>query len=152
MLRKALGQCNDFLTANLPQATRNKTPSTAAAAELILTDPYRQDSAAICSSVCTTVFPGLEVLQKGIQKEKGKLMLVPVLRIGVEQCLTGSRQFHFLLGFGRCKFGHARPNNNEQGDNREAGRFAVFAAAIQDIELHAARDRGTIRLTGAKYR
>ncbi|EJD03966.1 PDT-domain-containing protein [Fomitiporia mediterranea MF3/22] len=67
---QALGQCNSYLKEHLPEAVVTKTPSTAAAAEAILTEPLRQVAAAICSEVCTVVYPGLELLEKGIQSEK----------------------------------------------------------------------------------
>lgn len=67
---QALGQCRSFLARLLPRATLVPTDSTASAAEDISSgktafDPYR--CAAICSSIVTTVFEGLEVLQQNIQ-------------------------------------------------------------------------------------
>lgn len=64
---KALGQCQDFLSAYLPNATRVKTPSTASAARSLLTSP--RSCAAICSKVCATMFEELEILREGIQDE-----------------------------------------------------------------------------------
>ncbi|KAI6132747.1 Prephenate dehydratase-domain-containing protein [Pisolithus croceorrhizus] len=67
---QALGQCRSFLARLLPQASLVPTDSTASAAEEISNgttafDPYR--CAAICSSIVTTVFEGLEVLRQNIQ-------------------------------------------------------------------------------------
>lgn len=43
-----------------------RVQSTAAAATAVL---ERDDTAAICSEVCTTIYEGLEVLYEGIQNE-----------------------------------------------------------------------------------
>lgn len=43
-----------------------RVQSTAAAATAVL---ERDDTAAICSKVCTTIYEGLEVLYEGIQNE-----------------------------------------------------------------------------------
>ncbi|KXN89935.1 P-protein [Leucoagaricus sp. SymC.cos] len=64
---QALGQCQDYLDAKLPNATRVKASSTASAAQALLTSP--RNYAAICSKVCATIFDGLEILKEGIQKE-----------------------------------------------------------------------------------
>ncbi|XP_006454418.1 hypothetical protein AGABI2DRAFT_182401 [Agaricus bisporus var. bisporus H97] len=64
---QALGQCQDFLTAHLPEATRVKVTSTAFAAHSLLSSP--RNHAAICSKVCSTLFRGLEVLRESIQKQ-----------------------------------------------------------------------------------
>lgn len=47
-----------------------KTKSTAAAARELLDSP--SDCAAICSSICAELFPGLEILFAGIQNERCK--------------------------------------------------------------------------------
>jgi len=67
---KALGQCTKFISEKLPGVTTVRTSSTAAAAKALL--EAEEDSAAIASSVCATVFPGLEVLYRGIQNEQSK--------------------------------------------------------------------------------
>lgn len=67
---KALGQCQDFLTTHLPEATRVKVTSTAFAAHSLLSSP--RNHAAICSKVCSTLFRGLEVLRESIQKQTGE--------------------------------------------------------------------------------
>ncbi|KAF5355646.1 hypothetical protein D9756_003848 [Leucocoprinus leucothites] len=64
---QALGQCQDFLDANLPNASRVKTPSTASAARALLAGS--RTCAAICSKVCATIFDELEIIREGIQKE-----------------------------------------------------------------------------------
>ncbi|KAJ7219068.1 Prephenate dehydratase-domain-containing protein [Mycena pura] len=63
---QALGQCRGFLAQYFPAASLEKMPSTAAAAKAVLGSC---DSAAICSSICTTVFDGLEILYEGIQDQ-----------------------------------------------------------------------------------
>ncbi|KAF8974017.1 Prephenate dehydratase-domain-containing protein [Flammula alnicola] len=65
---QALGQCRDFIAEKLPAAYSVKTKSTAAAAQALLDGP--PDSAAICSSICATLFEGLEILFTGIQNER----------------------------------------------------------------------------------
>ncbi|KDR85090.1 hypothetical protein GALMADRAFT_233707 [Galerina marginata CBS 339.88] len=65
---QALGQCRDFIAEKLPSASAVKTPSTAAAAKALLDSP--PDCAAICSSICATLFEGLEVLFIGIQNDQ----------------------------------------------------------------------------------
>ncbi|KAG2118423.1 Prephenate dehydratase-domain-containing protein [Suillus clintonianus] len=68
---QALGQCKAFLKVFLPGASLVPTDSTASAARALLNppsdgfDPLK--SAAICSTVVTSLFPGLEVLRTGIQ-------------------------------------------------------------------------------------
>lgn len=68
---QALGQCKAFLKGYLPRASLVPTDSTASAARALLNapsesfDPFK--SAAICSTVVTALFPGLEVLHTGIQ-------------------------------------------------------------------------------------
>lgn len=64
---QALGQCQDFLNAHLPNAARVKVTSTAFAAQTLLSSP--RSHAAICSKVCAKIFDGLEVLRESIQKE-----------------------------------------------------------------------------------
>ncbi|KAF5375245.1 hypothetical protein D9758_000184 [Tetrapyrgos nigripes] len=67
---QALGQCRGFLSKHLPNASRKKMDSTAAAAEALLRSPDGLKSAAICSKVCVTMFEGLQMLYEGIQDEK----------------------------------------------------------------------------------
>jgi len=62
---KALGQCQEFLDANLPNATLVKTPSTASAAQKLINS--HRNCAAICSKVCAKIFCELEILREGIQ-------------------------------------------------------------------------------------
>jgi len=66
---QALGQCGQFISKHLPHVILVKTASTAAAAQAILSDPEPAECAAICSSLCATIFDGLEILHKGIQNE-----------------------------------------------------------------------------------
>jgi prephenate dehydratase len=70
-LSQALGQCKAFLKAFLPKASLVPTHSTASAARALLNPPSDSfdplKSAAICSTVVTSLFPGLEVLHAGIQ-------------------------------------------------------------------------------------
>jgi len=63
---QALGQCTNFLSEKIPNATTERVHSTAAAATAIL---EREDTAAICSKVCAAIYEGLEVLYEGIQNE-----------------------------------------------------------------------------------
>jgi len=68
---QALGQCKAFLKECLPKASMVPTDSTASAARALL-DPPSKDvdplkSAAICSTIVTSLFSGLEVLCAGIQ-------------------------------------------------------------------------------------
>ncbi|KDQ63648.1 hypothetical protein JAAARDRAFT_29677 [Jaapia argillacea MUCL 33604] len=66
---QALGQCGRFLSAHLPQADLVKTSSTAAAAQALVSPDATPGDAAICSSICTSIF-GLEKLCQGIQDVK----------------------------------------------------------------------------------
>lgn len=65
---QALGQCRKFLVEKLPLAQAIKTQSTAAAAQALLNNT--PDCAAICSSICATLFEGIEVLFTNIQNEQ----------------------------------------------------------------------------------
>ncbi|CAA7266536.1 unnamed protein product [Cyclocybe aegerita] len=65
---QALGQCRSFIAEKLPSAYTIKTSSTATAAQALLDNPL--DCAAICSSICATLFDGLEILFSGIQNEQ----------------------------------------------------------------------------------
>lgn len=67
---EALGQCSRFLETYLPHASIVPTLSTAAAAQAVLS-PSKEGAAAICSKLCTVLFPGLAVLREGIQNEAG---------------------------------------------------------------------------------
>lgn len=77
---KALGQCRNFISTNIPAASTVKMPSTAAAAQALLSapnpnrDPFK--CAAICSRIVVTIFNGLDVLREGIQDTEGKLNTV----------------------------------------------------------------------------
>jgi prephenate dehydratase len=65
---KALGQCSGFLSKYFPNATLEKKPSTALAAQLLLEDDERNlHSAAIASTLCAKLFDGLEILQRSVQ-------------------------------------------------------------------------------------
>ncbi|KAL5534249.1 hypothetical protein ACEPAG_711 [Sanghuangporus baumii] len=66
---QALGQCSNYLQKYLPDATCTKMPSTAAAAEAVLAPDAGNSSAAISSEICTSVYPGLVLLERGIQNE-----------------------------------------------------------------------------------
>lgn len=65
---QALGQCSQFISKNLPNATLVKTTSTATAAKLVA-DSNDSLDAAICSRVCLKMFPVLELLAEGVQNE-----------------------------------------------------------------------------------
>lgn len=70
---QALGQCARFLSEKLPGAARVKMPSTSAAAQALLATDGEDtplESAAICSSLCATIFDGLEILQESIQDSR----------------------------------------------------------------------------------
>lgn len=73
---QALGQCRKFLAEKLPLAQTIKMPSTAAAARALLNNPL--DCAAICSSICATLYEGIEVLFTNIQNEQCKSLLTLV--------------------------------------------------------------------------
>ncbi|KAF8640545.1 hypothetical protein AX17_000207 [Amanita inopinata Kibby_2008] len=64
---QALGQCQAFLRAHLPDAELVKMPSTASAARALHSSP--RDCAAICSKICASLFEDLEILHEGIQSE-----------------------------------------------------------------------------------
>jgi len=68
---QALGQCKAFLKECLPEASLVPTDSTASAARALLDPPSKSfdplKSAAICSTIVTSLFHGLEVLHTGIQ-------------------------------------------------------------------------------------
>ncbi|OAX44714.1 PDT-domain-containing protein [Rhizopogon vinicolor AM-OR11-026] len=68
---QALGQCRAFLKEHVPKASLKPTDSTASAARALLDPPSKGfdplKTAAICSTVVTSLFHGLEVLRTGIQ-------------------------------------------------------------------------------------
>ncbi|KAF8273919.1 Prephenate dehydratase-domain-containing protein [Lactarius quietus] len=67
---QALGQCQRFLAAHLPEAQLVSVASTAAAAEAVSKQvDTTTDCAAICSKICLQLFAGLELLYEGIQNE-----------------------------------------------------------------------------------
>jgi prephenate dehydratase len=78
---QALGQCRRFLQEHLPNAQMRKTSSTAAAAQALLTEPG--NCAAICSDVCATLYPGLDVLFKDIQDKDAAGELVRLLSVPI---------------------------------------------------------------------
>jgi len=63
---QALGQCRKFIADHLPSATTFNTTSTAAAAEAV-SRSKTFNVAAICSSICITMFGDLEIFEEGIQ-------------------------------------------------------------------------------------
>lgn len=71
---QALGQCRVFLAKNFPSASLHKTKSTAAAAETLSGSDSLSSAAAICSRLCASFFPELEILFQGIQDENGVLL------------------------------------------------------------------------------
>jgi len=89
-MAQALGQCREFLAEKLPLAQTIKTKSTAAAAQALLNNP--PDCAAICSSICATLFEGIEVLFTNIQNEQCESFLTPMKHflglIGCTQRIT----------------------------------------------------------------
>ncbi|KAF9509851.1 hypothetical protein BS47DRAFT_1300947 [Hydnum rufescens UP504] len=66
---QALGQCAEFIRTKLPKAKKVSVASTALAAKSLLDefDGTHKTSAAICSAVCITVYPGLEILSRSVQ-------------------------------------------------------------------------------------
>lgn len=64
---QALGQCQEFMRAYLPEAQLVRASSTAAAARDVLAGP--SSCAAIGSKLCAVLFPGLTVLRQSIQAE-----------------------------------------------------------------------------------
>ncbi|KAG2159963.1 Prephenate dehydratase-domain-containing protein [Suillus bovinus] len=85
---QALGQCKAFLKEILPRASLVPTDSTASAARTLLGppsdnfDPFK--SAAICSTVVTSLFPGLEVLHTGIQDGESNMTRFYIVSYGVD--------------------------------------------------------------------
>ncbi|KAG2044740.1 Prephenate dehydratase-domain-containing protein [Suillus americanus] len=85
---QALGQCKAFLKEFLPRASLVPTDSTASAARALLNppsesfDPFK--SAAICSTVVTSLFPGLEVLRTGIQDGESNITRFYVVSYGMD--------------------------------------------------------------------
>jgi len=69
---QALGQCSQFISTHLPHATLFRAPSTAAAARSLLDDQGDgwKERAAICSSICVKLYPGLEILREAIQNSQ----------------------------------------------------------------------------------
>ncbi|KAG8935620.1 hypothetical protein FRC02_007331 [Tulasnella sp. 418] len=63
---QALGQCSSFLKTNMPDALLDRTDSTAAAARRVL-EKSNGDYAAVCSTICLKLYPGLEALKENIQ-------------------------------------------------------------------------------------
>lgn len=85
---QALGQCKAFLKGFLPRASLVPTDSTASAARALLNppsesfDPFK--SAAICSTVVTSLFPDLEVLRTGIQDGESNITRFYVVSYGMD--------------------------------------------------------------------
>ncbi|KAG1801523.1 Prephenate dehydratase-domain-containing protein [Suillus plorans] len=85
---QALGQCKAFLQGRLPRASLVPTDSTASAARALLNapsesfDPFK--SAAICSTVVTSLFPGLEVLHTGIQDGESNMTRFYIVSYGAD--------------------------------------------------------------------
>ncbi|KAG1771676.1 Prephenate dehydratase-domain-containing protein [Suillus placidus] len=85
---QALGQCKAFLKGLLPRASLVPMDSTASAARALLNpssesfDPLK--SAAICSTVVTSLFPGLEVLRTGIQDGESNMTRFYIVSYGVD--------------------------------------------------------------------
>jgi prephenate dehydratase len=73
---KALGQCRNFISTNIPGASTVKMPSTGAAAQVLLSPPNENRDpfkcAAICSRMFATIFNDLEILHEGIQDVEGE--------------------------------------------------------------------------------
>ncbi|KAI0348496.1 PDT-domain-containing protein [Trametopsis cervina] len=68
---QALGQCRDYILANLPDAVLKKESSTAAAAQALSEeDPEDMQSAVICSALCVNLFPNLEIVESNIQDKQ----------------------------------------------------------------------------------
>lgn len=79
---QALGQCAGWLNRNLPNAKRRPVSSTAAAAMMLLQPHDHHDAAsfspktesmraAIAPEICLCLHPDLQLVQKGIQDNKG---------------------------------------------------------------------------------
>lgn len=85
---QALGQCKAFLKEFLPRASLMPTDSTASAARALLNPPSEGfdplKSAAICSTVVTSLFPGLEVLRTGIQDGESNMTRFYIVSYGVD--------------------------------------------------------------------
>ncbi|KAG1867956.1 Prephenate dehydratase-domain-containing protein [Suillus subalutaceus] len=85
---QALGQCKAFLKEFLPRASLVPKDSTASAARALLNppsdgfDPLK--SAAICSTVVTSLFPGLEALRTGIQDGETNVTRFYIVSYGVD--------------------------------------------------------------------
>lgn len=91
---QALGQCRQFLAEKLPLAQTIKTSSTAAAAQALLNNP--PDCAAICSSICATLFEGIEILSTNIQNEQCKSLLIFMNLLYTQQQDARSELYTFL--------------------------------------------------------
>ncbi|KAH9486840.1 Bifunctional chorismate mutase/prephenate dehydratase [Psilocybe cubensis] len=96
---QALGQCRDFIARKLPMVETVKTPSTAAAAKALLDNP--PDCAAICSSICATLFDGLEILFNGIQNERSNFTRFFIIAYSqfteLPPVMTSNRHFKGLI-------------------------------------------------------
>jgi len=90
---QALGQCQRFLAAHLPEAQLVSVASTAAAAEAVSKQvDTTTDCAAICSKICLQLFAGLELLYEGIQNEHREPCPRPLRRRA-----EFVRKFHSIL-------------------------------------------------------
>jgi prephenate dehydratase len=85
---QALGQCKAFLKEFLPRASLVPTDSTAGAARTLLNPPSEGfdplKSAAICSMVVISLFPGLEVLHTGIQDGESNMTRFYIVSYGAD--------------------------------------------------------------------
>ncbi|KAH8831454.1 PDT-domain-containing protein [Flagelloscypha sp. PMI_526] len=75
----AMGQCRNYLAAHLPNAQQVTTPSTAGAAERILS---LEHCAAIASKVCLDLHPDLVLLDENIQDRRENFTRFLVLSNG----------------------------------------------------------------------
>ncbi|KAI6047553.1 Prephenate dehydratase-domain-containing protein [Pisolithus marmoratus] len=127
---QALGQCRSFLARLLPWASLVPTDSTAGAAEEISNgtttfDPYR--CAAICSSIVTTVFEGLEVLRRSIQDGEANSTRFFIVSHGSDTALPPSQispvQREALLRISTLPESHGT-------SEYEGSKFAKFIKAL----------------------
>jgi len=100
---QALGQCANYLTQNLPNASKHEVSSTGAAVDLLLGPPSDENTriAAIASEQYVKLHPEIEILASNIQDLKGgrKLVLSITLSSSRLKTLTcsGNRTRFFVL-------------------------------------------------------
>ncbi|KAI0788550.1 Prephenate dehydratase-domain-containing protein [Abortiporus biennis] len=122
---QALGQCRKFISEHFPNAVTRKFASTAGAAKFLLDDEDSPEgaSAAVCSSICATLFDGLEVLHKNIQDNESNFTRFLVLSNTLDVNLpTENSPFHLRRALVRFGIAPSDPESSQNDPSPIASR------------------------------